>query len=160
MDQINSSFNLVYVLPTSTTRTSCFHFDIFGVDFDFDIVVDRKGFGVTPGIGLRNSFHSSAATSNGSENTSGVEDPVVDALIEIIEGADSREALSDAVMALDRVLRFQHIWVPQWHKGSHTIAYWDIYARPETKPDYARAIIDQWWVDSEKEAKLKEAGRL
>lgn len=129
-------------------------------DFDFDIVVDRKGFGVTPGIGLRNSFHSSAANSNGSENTAGIEDPVVDALIEIIEGAKSREDLTNAVMALDRVLLSKHIWVPQWHKGSHTIAYWDIYARPETKPEYARAIIDQWWVDTEKEAKLKAAGRL
>ena len=129
-------------------------------DFDFDIVVDRKGFGMTPGVGLRDSFHSSSANSAGSDNTAGVADPVVDALIDIIERATSREDLKVAVMALDRVLRAKHIWVPQWHKGSHTLAYWDIYARPATKPLYARGVLDTWWVDTQKLQRLKDAGRL
>jgi microcin C transport system substrate-binding protein len=111
---------------------------------------------LTPGVELKDYFHSRSANSPGSANTAGVADPAVDALIDAIERATSREQLTDAVKALDRVLRAMHIWVPQWHKGSHTIAYWDIFARPETKPDYARGITDLWWIDAEKHARLKD----
>ena len=129
-------------------------------DFDFDITVDRKAMSLTPGVELRNFFHSDSANSKGSQNTAGFSDPVVDAIIDLIERADSRQALSDAVKALDRVLRAQHIWIPQWSKGAHTIAYWNMYDRPAIKPKYERGVVDLWWVDAEKEAKLKAAGRI
>ncbi len=125
-------------------------------EYDFDITVSRKGMSLTPGVELRNYFHSSSANSQGSQNTAGVADPAVDALIEVIERATSRAELTAAVKALDRVLRAMHIWVPQWNKGSHTIAYWDIYARPPIKPEYDRGVIAQWWIDPEKHARLKD----
>ncbi len=115
-------------------------------DFDFDITTDRKAMSLTPGIELRDYFESASASSPGSENIAGVTDPVVDGLIEIIERADSRETLTDAVKALDRVLRAKHIWIPQWHKGSHTIAYWDVFERPgdpaAIRPRRARDLVD------------------
>jgi len=129
-------------------------------EFDFDIVTDRKAMQQTPGVELRDYFHSSTANSKGTDNTAGIEDPVVDAILDIIQRADSREELSAAVKALDRVLRSKHIWIPQWHKGSHTIAYWDVFARPERKPRYQRGVVDLWWSDADKLAKLKAAGRL
>ncbi len=124
--------------------------------FEFDIVVSRKSMSLTPGVELRNYFHSASANSNGSQNYAGVASPVIDSLIDSIERATNRTQLTDAVKALDRVLRAMHIWVPQWHKGSHTLAFWDIYARPEIKPQYARGIIDLWWIDPEKHARLKD----
>jgi microcin C transport system substrate-binding protein len=125
-------------------------------DFDFDITISRKSMSKTPGVELRDYFHSSSAHSKGSKNTSGVDSPVIDSLIDSIERATGRAQLTDAVKALDRVLRAMHIWVPQWHKGSHTIAYWDIYDRPPLKPEYARGVIDLWWIDKEKHARLKD----
>jgi microcin C transport system substrate-binding protein len=123
-------------------------------DYDFDIVVDRKSMSLTPGVELRDYFHSDSANSPGSDNLAGVANPAVDALIERVKRAESREELTVAVRALDRVLRALHIWVPQWHKGSHHLAYWDIYGRPpvEQKPKYARGVIDLWWVDPDKVA--------
>lgn len=129
-------------------------------DFDYDVTTDRKAMSLTPGIELRDYFGSGSANSPGSDNTAGVQDPVVDALIDIIERADSRETLTDAVKALDRVLRAKHIWVPQWNKGSHTIAYWDVFDRPETKPAYAPGYPDTWWADAEKLAAMKAAGKI
>lgn len=123
--------------------------------FDFDVVVDRKAMSLTPGVELRDYFHSSSANSPGSDNTAGVADPAVDALIEEIERAESRDRLTSAVKALDRVLRAMQIWVPQWYKPSHHLAFWDIYAWPRTKPKYARGVIDTWWVDDAKYARLK-----
>jgi microcin C transport system substrate-binding protein len=125
-------------------------------EFDFDITVDRKAMSLTPGVELRDYFHSSSANSAGSGNTSGVANPAVDALIEVIERADSRATLTSAVKALDRVLRALHIWVPQWHKSSHTIAYWDIYDRPALKPTYARGVIDLWWIDAAGHDRLRD----
>jgi microcin C transport system substrate-binding protein len=45
--------------------------------------------------------------------------------------------------------------VPQWHKGSHTLAYWDIFGRPATKPKYARGVLETWWIDPAKAATLR-----
>ncbi|MEM0921927.1 MAG: extracellular solute-binding protein [Pseudomonadota bacterium] len=127
-------------------------------EYDFDITVDRKSMSLTPGVELRNYFHSSSADPQGTQNLAGIKHPAVDRLIDAIERADNREDLTNAVMALDRVLRALHIWVPQWNKGSHTIAYWDLFGRPDpaAKPAFARGIIDLWWVDAEKAATLSD----
>jgi microcin C transport system substrate-binding protein len=114
-------------------------------DFDFDIAIQRFGFSSTPGESLRNYFGSDAAAIKGSQNLSGIADPVIDALIERIVKAETREALTFACRALDRVLRAGRYWVPHWYKGTHWIAYWDRFARPPEKPRYARGIPDTWW---------------
>ena len=68
--------------------------------------------------------------------------------------AKSREELNVAGRALDRVLRAEQFWVPNWHKGSHWIAHWDKFGRPATKPKYDRGIIDTWWYDEAKAARI------
>ncbi|MEM9782003.1 MAG: extracellular solute-binding protein [Pseudomonadota bacterium] len=123
-------------------------------EFDFDATVDRKAMSLTPGSELRDYFHSASAASPGSQNTSGVANPAVDALIETIERAASREELVTAVNALDRVLRAMQIWVPQWSKASHHLAYWNVYGQPAIKPAYSRGVIDTWWIDEAKFAEL------
>jgi microcin C transport system substrate-binding protein len=80
---------------------------------------------------------------------------VVDRLIDVILQAKSRDELRAAARALDRVLRAGHYWVPQWYKASHHLAFWDRYSWPQTKPKYARGVLDTWWYDTEKAAKLK-----
>ncbi len=129
-------------------------------DFDFDITTDRKAMSLTPGIELRDYFASGSASSPGSENIAGVADPVVDGLIEIIERADSRETLTDAVKALDRVLRAKHIWIPQWNKGSHTLAYWDVFDRPQIQPQFGLGAPETWWMDFDRYAVMQAAGKL
>jgi microcin C transport system substrate-binding protein len=37
------------------------------------------------------------------------------------------------------------------------MAYWNKFSRPASKPPYSRAIIDTWWFDREKAAKLKSS---
>ena len=59
-----------------------------------------------------------------------------------------------AARALDRVLRAGHYWVPHWYKASNNIAYWDKFSRPETKARFDRGILDTWWYDADKAAKL------
>jgi microcin C transport system substrate-binding protein len=123
-------------------------------NFDFDITTQRYVMRNTPGVELRSYFGSAAAKMDGSLNLAGIADPAVDALIERIIAAKNREELETAARALDRVLRAGHYWVPHWYKASNTIAYWDKFSRPETKPRFDRGILDTWWYDEAKAAKL------
>jgi microcin C transport system substrate-binding protein len=123
--------------------------------FDFDVVTTRFVLRLTPGSEMRNFWSSEAAKTDGSFNLAGVSQPAVDALIAKAIEAKSREELITATRALDRVLRAGHYWVPQWYKSAHNIAYWDKFSRPAVKPRYDRGIVDSWWYDAEKAAKLR-----
>jgi microcin C transport system substrate-binding protein len=123
--------------------------------FDFDIVSLRQVIAATPGDELKNNLGSEAAKTDGSRNLSGIADPVVDALIDKALGAKTREELDTALSALDRVLRALRYWTPHWSKGTHWIAYWDVYARPKIKPPYDRAVLLTWWADAKAAANLQ-----
>jgi microcin C transport system substrate-binding protein len=122
--------------------------------FDFDTTAERYVMRNTPGVELRSYFGSAAASIDGSLNLAGIADPAVDALIERVITAKSRDELETAARALDRVLRAGHYWVPHWSKASNDIAYWDRFSRPETKPRFDRGVLDTWWYDDAKAAKL------
>ena len=124
-------------------------------EFDYDIITTRFVMSLTPGVELKSIFASETADMSGSRNLAGIKNPVVDAMIDKIIAAKSRTELNIAARALDRVLRSQHYWVSHYYKGSHTVAYWDKFDRPATKPNFARGIEDTWWIDAAKAAKLK-----
>ncbi len=119
-------------------------------DFDFDVVSRRYSLSPTPDETVRQFWHATSAARPGSQNLAGIADPAVDALIEAMLAAESREAMTHAARALDRVLRAGRWWVPHWFKPSHWIAAWDVFGRPEAKPRYDRAIESSWWVDETK----------
>jgi microcin C transport system substrate-binding protein len=127
-------------------------------NFDFDITVERFGFSSTPGDSLRSYFSSRAARTKGSQNLAGIADPAIDALIDIIIAAKTREDLTTACRALDRVFRAGRYWIPHWYKASHWIAYWDVFGFPAAKPRYFRGIPETWWYDADKATKLKKKG--
>jgi len=123
-------------------------------DYDFDVISSRFMAGLTPGDGLRVFFGSESAKRPGTYNMSGVASAAIDALIDKIVEAETRANLDIAGRALDRVLRAEHFWVPNWHKGSYWIAHWDKFGRPTIKPKYDRGIVDTWWYDEAKAARI------
>jgi microcin C transport system substrate-binding protein len=127
-------------------------------DYDFDLTIERFAFSSTPGDGLRPYFTSQAAAINGTQNLAGIADPVIDALVDRIIAAASRSDLTFACRALDRVFRAGRYWIPQWYNPFFRIAYWDVFARPATKPRYGRGAPETWWYDRDKAAKLERAG--
>ena len=126
--------------------------------FDFDVAVERFSFSSTPGDSLRNYFSSRAAATRGSQNLAGIADPAVDALIDIIIAAKTRDELATACRALDRVIRAGRYWVPHWYLPAHRIAFWDVFGRPPAQPRYFRGIPDTWWYDRDKATKLEKRG--
>lgn len=127
-------------------------------DFDFDITVQRFGFSSTPGDSLRTYFSSQSAAVKGSQNIAGIANPAIDAMIDIAIAAENRETLTAACKALDRLIRAGRYWIPHWYKGSHWVAYWDVFARPPNKPRYSLGVAETWWTDKAKAAKLERPG--
>ncbi|MCG8490891.1 MAG: extracellular solute-binding protein [Sneathiellales bacterium] len=128
--------------------------------FDFDIIVRRQSQPAYPGVGLRNWWGSNSADITGGLNIAGIKNKAVDALIEEVVKAESRDQMITAARALDRVLMWGHYTIPQWYKASHFIAYWDRFGRPEAKPPgYDRAALNTWWLDKEKNAAVEAALR-
>ena len=123
--------------------------------FDFDVVTTASGGSFTPGVDLRNVYTSESAKQNASRNLAGVSDPVVDALVETMATAKSRDELNTAARTLDRVLRAGHYWVPMWYRDTSWVAHWDAFSRPERQPKLSTGAPGTWWWD---EAKAKTIG--
>jgi microcin C transport system substrate-binding protein len=124
-------------------------------EFDFDIVVGTFGQSLSPGNEQREYWGSEAADIRGSRNIIGIEDPVVDHLIDKIIEAPTREDLVTATRALDRVLLWGHYVIPHWHSRIFRVAYWNKFDRPETTPPYGLPLFS-WWVDPVKVAAVEQ----
>ncbi len=124
---------------------------------DFDIITTSFGFGLEPsGPGLRQYLGSEHVDSV--FNDPGLANKAVDQLIDHIQEAKTPAELQTAVKALDRVLRTELFWVPQWYKAEHTVAYYDMYERPDNLPPYSLGHLSFWWFNPEKADRLTEAG--
>ncbi|MBR0967388.1 ABC transporter substrate-binding protein [Bradyrhizobium diazoefficiens] len=128
-------------------------------DFDFDMTIQRFSMSATPGDAMRSFFSSQVVATKGSYNLAGISSPAIDAMIEKIMAADSREELTIACRAFDRLFRAGRYWVPQWYNKTHRLAYWDQFGHPQKLPRYANGVgaPDIWWFDPAKAAKIEQA---
>ena len=122
--------------------------------FDFDVIVGGAGQSLSPGNEQRSYWGSAAADIEGSRNTIGIKDKVIDELIEKVIAAPDRKTLVASVKALDRVLQWGYWVIPHWHVKFDRVAYWDKFGRPKITPIQGNQFL-AWWVDPNKEAALK-----
>jgi len=127
--------------------------------FDFDMITDNLAFGYEPGGNLDQMF-GSRDMKESVFNTIGMADPAVDALILAVRNAQTKPDLVASVKALDRTLRAMQVWVPQWYKDVHTVAYYDMFEYPDPLPPYDLGYLDFWWFNADKYAALQAAGAL
>ncbi|GIT89765.1 ABC transporter substrate-binding protein [Jannaschia pagri] len=126
---------------------------------DWDLTNQVLGQGFEPGTGLKQWFGSETAADS-SRNIMGLADPAVDRLVDLVIQAEDLPTLHGRTRALDRVLRAQGFWIPQWGNAEHWVAYWDMYRHPEEIPPLAPGMIDFWWQDAEAAAALEASGAL
>ena len=124
--------------------------------FDYDMIIGGNQQSLSPGTEQREMWGSKAAGDVGSLNESGVRDPVVDELVELVIASADRKQLVQRVRALDRVLLWGHYMIPQLYQANIPIAYWDKFARPPKPPKYTLGFMDTWWVDTAKAAALDQ----
>jgi len=122
--------------------------------WDFDVIVNSWSQSLSPGNEQLGYWGSQAADQPGSRNLAGIKNPAIDALIQRVIFAKSREELVAATRAMDRVLLWNHYVVPQWTYGKSRTARWDRFSRPEKLPHYAEPSFPTiWWWDPEKAGK-------
>lgn len=129
-------------------------------NFNFDMTFGALGQSLSPGNEQREFWSSAAAGIEGSRNYSGIKNPVIDELVELIAQAPNRQELIAATHALDRVLLNNHYMVPLYNFTKHRLVYWDKFGQPETSPAFDGAFqtgFFTWWIDKDKEAKLNAA---
>ena len=90
-----------------------------------------------------------------SRNLVGLKNEGIDKIIELAAKAKTRKDLNIIIRSLDRSLRSLHIWVPQWYKNVHTIAYRNQYSYPKNLPPFELGVFDFWWLDAKKAEILK-----
>ena len=112
--------------------------------FDYDMIIAVFPQSNSPGNEQRDFWHSSAADVADSRNQIGLRDPVVDALVELIISAPTREDLVVRCRALDRVLQWGYHVVPNWHIDRFRVAYRHHLAHPANNPPYGLPV-DSWW---------------
>lgn len=128
-------------------------------EFDFDIVTTFMTTAYIPGTELRQYFGAETADTS-TFNKMGLKSEAVDKVIDVVLDAETQAELEVAIKALDRVLRAELFWIPQWNKNTHTVAYYDMYEHPAELPPYALGNLDFWWWNADKAAKLKAEGAL
>lgn len=117
--------------------------------FDYDMTVMVIPQSSSPGNEQKEFFGSDRADMDGSRNYMGIKDPVVDALIQQIIAAKTREELVALCAAMDRILQWGYYMVPNWYLSAWRLAYWDQFGKPETIPAYGLSVTDTWWAKPE-----------
>ena len=126
--------------------------------YDFDMMIFNNAQSLSPGNEQREYWGTAAADQPGSRNIAGIQDPIIDELIDLVISAPTRESLIQRTRALDRVLLWGHYVIPQLIAPYDRELYWDKFGRPEVTP-LTGPSPSYWWIDAEKAASLGERRR-
>lgn len=119
-------------------------------NFDFDMTSSVIPQSTSPGNEQREFWMSDKADVVGSRNYIGIKNPVVDELVKGIIAANTRDELITNTHALDRVLLWNYYVIPNWYYNKWRLAWWNHVHHPETLSAMTPAIVDTWWIDSNK----------
>ncbi|MCF0222314.1 MAG: ABC transporter substrate-binding protein, partial [Fibrobacter sp.] len=106
------------------------------------------------------SWHSATAMQKGTNNLSGLQDAVVDSLINLQKTEFDLAKRNEILKALDNRLSEIVPYVLMWQCDHHRILYWNRFGTPEKVLDNFNredAIPVYWWVDPAKSAALDKA---
>jgi peptide/nickel transport system substrate-binding protein len=114
--------------------------------FDFEMLVGSGGFNnsLSPGFEQVGRWGSEYANVEGSFNLAGVADPAIDAAIQAMLNARTKEDYVAAVRVLDRLLISGAYMVPMQHAAGQWIAWWDYLDHPEKTPLFGFQL-PTWW---------------
>jgi peptide/nickel transport system substrate-binding protein len=112
--------------------------------FDFDMIRFTWNVSLSPGNEQLHRWSTAAADIEGSFNFPGAKEPALDALIDAMLSAASREDFVAAVRAYDRVLISGFYVAPLFYLPNQWIARWTKIERPEVAPITGHNL-PAWW---------------
>ena len=141
----------------SIVDTTTFWSKVFSYDWDM-IANGLYPHSLSPGAEIRQYWGSQAADEKMSSNTQYIKNPIVDALIEKVIEAESREDKIVACNALDRVLLWNYYSINLYFWNRELLTYWDRFGMPETQPKWEPfSPRDTWWIDPQKDAIIRKS---
>lgn len=115
--------------------------------YDYDVILQSYTSSLSPGGEQFGRWGSGARDVNGTYNFAGVADPAIDAMLDALVKARSREDFVTAVRAFDRVLMSGSYVVPLYHQPEQWIARWKHIHHPDTVPLYGYQLSTWWRAD-------------
>lgn len=112
--------------------------------YDFDAMLMNYTSSLSPGVEQRFRWGSQSRDAEGTYNFAGVADPAVDAMIDHLVGARSREEFVTAVRAYDRVLLSGFYVVPLYFQPEQWVARWASVQHPEQTSIYGVTLPTLW----------------
>ena len=112
--------------------------------YDYDMIQNTWASSLSPGNEQLFRWSTGAATTPGTYNFAGVENPAADAMIQALLAAKSEETFVSSVRALDRVLLSGDYVIPLFYIPKQWLAYWTRLEHPETTPLFGYNV-DSWW---------------
>jgi microcin C transport system substrate-binding protein len=133
-----------------------------GYEYDILFPPRQLATSITPGVGLLQMWSSEAADTPQQLNYPGAKSPALDAMVDAVIKAKDRESVVSAMRAIDRIVQWNYYAIPVQHGypapvGYMPVTYWDRFGRPAQEPTYNFNVqlLDTWWVDKAKQARLK-----
>jgi peptide/nickel transport system substrate-binding protein len=120
--------------------------------YDFDMIPFRWGGTLSPGNEQSFRWGSKEADIDGTFNVVGAKNPAIDAMIEKIVLAQTRQELIAATRALDRVLLSGFYAVPLYHQEADQISWWGELQPPRNTPMLGWSYgfgLSNWWMTSD-----------
>ena len=114
------------------------------INYDFDAMFFNYTASLSPGVEQLSRWGSTARDKPGTFNYAGAADPAVDAMIDALINARTRDDFIQAVRAYDRVLLSGAYVIPLYFKPEQWIARWKRIERPETPP-LQGSQLPTWW---------------
>ena len=114
--------------------------------YDFEVLIGTSGFSnsLSPGSEQVGRWGSVAAKTEGSFNLAGVADPAIDAAIDAMLNARTKEDYVAAVRVLDRLLISGNYIVPMQYNTQQWLAYWSYLEHPQKTPIFGYQL-PAWW---------------
>lgn len=117
-------------------------------NFDFDVAIIALTTSQLPGNEQKELWGSASAMVHGSYNIMGIQNKVVDALIDGLIRSSHKDDYEAYVRALDRVLLFENYMIPQWYAPSARVAYQNKFEHPKTSLKVGFQSFT-WWIKEE-----------
>ncbi len=125
--------------------------------YDFDATVRKVYTWKVPfPTRMREMFTSPYVDTPTMPNYAGIDNPVVDSLVETVTKARSEKLMNTAGRALDRVLLHNFYVIPDGHPVGRHMVYWDRFGHPPLGVPHMnwQGIPYLWWFDEEKSARV------
>ena len=116
-------------------------------EHDYDMMQTAWNPSLSPGVEQLNWWSSAAADATSTRNYAGVKSAAADAIMAVLVAEETRDGLTSAVRALDRVLRSGDYVIPMHHLPRVWVAHWSHLAGPDVPSGSTNAgfNLDTWW---------------